>query len=148
MTDNQPLLFSPLAIRGVTLPNRIVVAPMAQYSAVDGVAGDWHFANLSKYALGGAGLIFSEALAVERRGMVTPGCSGLWNDDQVAPWKRINAFLKSQGAVPGVQLAHSGRRGSAQPPVKGGRPLTEADDANGHAPWPTAAPSAEPWGEG
>ncbi len=102
-------LFSPLRLRAVDLPNRIAVSPMSQYRARDGMANDWHFAHLARFALGGAGLIFTEATAVCAHGRRTHGDLGLWNDAQVPPLKRIVDFLRSEGAVPAVQLAHAGR---------------------------------------
>jgi 2,4-dienoyl-CoA reductase-like NADH-dependent reductase (Old Yellow Enzyme family) len=148
MTSSQPALFTPLDIRGVRLPNRIVVAPMCQYSAVDGIAGDWHLVNLSKFAIGGAGLIFCEAAGVTPAGRITHGCAGFWNDEQMAPWKPIIKFIKAQGAVPAAQIAHAGRKGSTQRPWQGADPLTETDAARGEEPWITVAPSAEPSGDG
>ncbi|ADI15251.1 NADH:flavin oxidoreductase/NADH oxidase [Truepera radiovictrix] len=109
-------LFSPLTLRGVTLRNRIAVSPMCQYSAEDGRANDWHFAHLSARALGGAGLVLTEATAVEARGRISPEDLGLWKDAHIAPLARINRFLRDQGAVPGVQLAHAGRKASTYRP--------------------------------
>jgi 2,4-dienoyl-CoA reductase-like NADH-dependent reductase (Old Yellow Enzyme family) len=109
-------LFSPLTLRGVTLRNRIAVSPMCQYSAEDGFANDWHFAHLSARALGGAALILTEAAAVEARGRISPEDLGLWKDEHVTPLARINRFLRKQGAVPGIQLAHAGRKASTYRP--------------------------------
>ncbi len=129
-------LFSPLTIKSVTLKNRVGVSPMCQYSAVDGVMNDWHSTHLGARAMGGAGLIFCEATAVSPEGRISPGCTGLWNDTQVAAAAAINAFIKSMGAVPAVQIGHSGRKGSAAAPWDGGASL--ADDAGG---WPTQGPT-------
>ncbi|SDF60058.1 2,4-dienoyl-CoA reductase [Lentzea fradiae] len=105
------LLFSPLTLRSVTLPNRIAVSPMCQYSANDdGVPTDWHLVHLGSRASGGAGLVMAEATAVEARGRISAQDVGIWNDAQVEAWKPITAFIKSQGSVPGIQLAHAGRK--------------------------------------
>ncbi len=100
----RPALFTPLALRGTTLKKRAVVSPMCQYSATEGMAGDWHFANLTKFALGGAAVVFTEAAAVEPEGRIPHGCAGLWNDDLAAPWKPIAAFLKAHNR-PGTSVA-------------------------------------------
>jgi 2,4-dienoyl-CoA reductase-like NADH-dependent reductase (Old Yellow Enzyme family) len=139
-----PLLFSPCALRGVTLRNRVVISPMCQYSASDGMANDWHFAHLARFAIGGAGLVFTEAAAVERGGRITHGDVGIWRDEQIAPLKRIAAFLKSQGAVPAIQLAHAGRKASMQRPWHGNGPMGPADLARGEQPWSVVAPSPIP----
>ena len=141
-------LFSPLALRALTLKNRIVISPMCQYSAQEGAANDWHFAHLARFALGGAGLIFSEAAAVERNGRITHGDLGIWNDQQIPPLARITAFLKSQGAVPGIQLAHAGRKASMQRPWHGNGPMNDSDRARGEEVWPIVAPSALPTAPG
>jgi 2,4-dienoyl-CoA reductase-like NADH-dependent reductase (Old Yellow Enzyme family) len=104
------LLFSPLTLREVTLPNRIAVSPMCQYSATDGLPDDWHLVHLGSRAVGGAGLVIAEATAVEPRGRISAQDVGIWNDEQVAAWKRITTFIRDQGSVPGVQLAHAGRK--------------------------------------
>jgi len=134
-------LFEPLTLKSVTLRNRIGVSPMCQYSATDGVANDWHFVHLGSRALGGAGLVMVEATAVAPEGRITPGDLGLWSDGQVEPMARISRFLKQHGAVPGIQIAHAGRKGSAARPWEGGAHL--ADNAGG---WPTMAPSALAYG--
>jgi len=136
-----PHLFEPLKIRSVTLRNRIGVSPMCQYSSKEGVAGDWHFVHLGSFAVGGAGLVIAEATAVAPEGRITPGCAGIWNDGQIEPLARINRFIASHGAVPGLQIAHAGRKASAALPQRGGAHL--ADDVGG---WPTVAPSAVAFG--
>ena len=108
--SNSVKLFEPLTIRGTTLPNRIVVSPLCQYSAVDGLAQPWHFAHLSAFARGKAGLVFTEATAVEARGRITPQCLGIWTDEQAEALRPITAFIESMGCVPGIQLAHAGRK--------------------------------------
>ena len=118
------MLFDPLTLRGLTLRNRIGVSPMCQYSAVDGVANDWHLVHLGGLAQGGAGLVLTEATAVEPIGRISPADLGLWDDGQIEPLARIARFVRSQGAAPGIQLAHAGRKGSVSPPwVNGGAPL-------------------------
>lgn len=108
----QTQLFTPYTMRGVTLRNRIVVSPMCQYSSTAGFATDWHLVHLGSRAIGGAGLVIAEATAVEARGRISPEDLGLWNDAQIAPLTRITAFLREHGAVPGIQLAHAGRKAS------------------------------------
>ncbi|MHC5005580.1 MAG: NADH:flavin oxidoreductase/NADH oxidase [Planctomycetota bacterium] len=108
MTD----LFTPLELRGVTLRNRIALSPMCQYSATDGLANDWHLVHLGARAIGGAGLLISEATAVEARGRITPNCLGIWADEHVAALRRITEFVEARGAVPGIQLAHAGVKAS------------------------------------
>jgi 2,4-dienoyl-CoA reductase-like NADH-dependent reductase (Old Yellow Enzyme family) len=134
-------LFEPFAQRSLTLRNRLVVAPMCQYSATDGVPDTWHLVHLGSRAVGGAAVVLSEATAVSAEGRISPGDAGLWNDAQVAAWAPITAFIKAQGAIAGVQLAHAGRKASAQRPWEGGGPLAGAA-------WPTVAPSAVPFDDG
>lgn len=141
-----PLLFTPLDLRGVRLPNRVAIAPMCQYSATDGMAGDWHFAHLAKFAIGRAGLVFTEATAVEAAGRITHGDLGIWSDAHIAPFQRIAAFIKSQGSVPAMQLAHAGRKASMQRPWFGNGPLDEADRARGDRAWDIVAPGDNPIG--
>src|ERR1700760_1166078 len=105
-------LFSPLTQRSITLPNRIAVSPMCQYSSTDGFAADWHLVHLGSRAVGGAGLVFTEAAAVEPRGRISQLDLGLWSDDHVEMLERINRFIEAQGAIAATQLAHAGRKGS------------------------------------
>jgi 2,4-dienoyl-CoA reductase-like NADH-dependent reductase (Old Yellow Enzyme family) len=135
-------LFAPLTQRGVTLRNRIVVSPMCQYTARDGLANDWHLVHLGGRAIGGAGAVIAEATAVLPEGRISPGDLGLWSEDHVAPLARAFAFVASQGAVPGVQLAHAGRKASTAAPWVGGGPL---DAANGGWPDRVVAPSPLPF---
>lgn len=135
-------LFSPLKIREVVLPNRVVVSPMSQYSAINGVANDWHTVTYGKFAQGGAGMVMVETAAIEPRGRGTYGDLGLWNDEQVAPLGRIVDFIASQGAVPALQIGHAGRKGSLQRPWEGYGALTDKEKDRGEVPWPTVAPSA------
>jgi 2,4-dienoyl-CoA reductase-like NADH-dependent reductase (Old Yellow Enzyme family) len=134
-------LFSPLTVRSITLRNRIGVSPMCQYSATDGVANDWHFVHLGSRAIGGAGLVIVEATAVAPEGRITPGCLGLWSDKHAEPLARIAKFVKEHGAVAGIQIAHAGRKASADLPWNGGAHLSVAQGG-----WETLAPSAIPFG--
>ncbi|MDP6278380.1 MAG: oxidoreductase, partial [Nitrospinota bacterium] len=115
-----PHLFDELTLRGVTLRNRIGVSPMCQYVAEDGMASDWHLVHLGARAAGGAGLVMVEATGVVPEGRITPGCLGLWTDDQVEPLARIVRFMRDQGAVPALQLGHAGRKASSDQPWVGG----------------------------
>ncbi len=143
------LLFEPLALRQLRAKNRIVVSPMCQYSASEGMVSDWHFVHLGKFAQGGAGIVFVEASAVEARGRITHGDVGIWSDAQVPGLARIAAFVRSQGAIPAIQLAHAGRKASMARPWYGNGPLTAEDSARGDQGWdivgPTAAPVLEGW---
>ena len=142
------LLLQPFALRGVTLRNRIVISPMCQYSAAEGVADDWHAVQYGRFAVGGAGLVFLEATAVAPEGRITHGDLGLWSEGQVPPLARIASFLKAQGGAAGIQLGHAGRKASMQRPWHGNGPLDEADAARGDLPWEIVAPTALPIGEG
>lgn len=133
-------LFTPLSLGSLTLRNRLAVASMCQYSADEGVPNDWHFVHLGSRAVGGAGLILTEATAVCPQGRISPQDTGLWNEAQGAAWRRIVDFVHAQGAAIGVQLAHAGRKASTDQPWRGGKPL--AADAGG---WPPEAPSALPF---
>jgi 2,4-dienoyl-CoA reductase-like NADH-dependent reductase (Old Yellow Enzyme family) len=117
---------------------------MCQYSAQEGMGNDWHFAHLAKFATGGAGLVFTEAAAIERNGRITHGDLGIWSDLHVAPLARITAFMRSQGAVPAIQLAHAGRKASMQRPWHGNGPMNDSDRARGEQVWQVVAPSAMP----
>src|SRR5215217_1070260 len=133
----EPLLFQPLTLRGVTTRNRVLVAPMCQYSAVDGVPTDWHFVHLGRFAIGGAGIVMVEATGVTPEGRITAGDVGLYNDAQQAELARIAAFVKSQGAVPAIQLAHAGRKASTQRPWLGGNSVTAENALPGEPAWQT-----------
>lgn len=129
-------LLSPVKIRETEFRNRIFVSPMCQYSAEDGVPNDWHLVHLGSRAVGGAGLVITEATAVSPEGRISPADLGIWNDEQVKAFKRITDFIKSQGAVPGIQLAHAGRKASTQIPWIGQGMVPES--AGG---WEVIAPS-------
>jgi 2,4-dienoyl-CoA reductase-like NADH-dependent reductase (Old Yellow Enzyme family) len=132
-----PLLFDPISFRNMALRNRIVVSPMAMYSSHDGFADDFHLVHLGRFALGGAGLIFIEATAITAQGRITPGCNGLWLDAQVPQLKRITDFLHRFGSAAGMQLAHSGWKGSTRRPWHGGTRLDEEDaKLRGERAWP------------
>jgi 2,4-dienoyl-CoA reductase-like NADH-dependent reductase (Old Yellow Enzyme family) len=137
-------LLSPLTIRGVTFRNRIVMSPMCQYVATEGLADDWHLVHLGSRAVGGVALVMVEATAVTRDGRITPGDMGIWGEQHVAPLARIARFVHSQGAVAGIQLAHAGRKASCEPPWKGGARL-RTPAAGG---WTVVAPSPLPFNEG
>ena len=137
------LLLSPYTLRDVTLRNRLVVSPMCQYSARHGVANDWHFAHLARFALGGFGAVMVEATGVVPQGRITYACLGLWEDAQIAPLARIAAFLKSQGAAAAIQLGHAGRKASTPLWWRGG--FTEREDEKaslGFEHWQPVGPSA------
>ena len=138
-----PHLFEPLPLRGVVLPNRIGIPPMCQYTAVDGMAQDWHFVHYGSRAAGGAGMIIVEATAVVPEGRISPADIGLWRDEQIAPLARIAAFMREQGSVAAIQLAHSGRKGSAALGWQEQKTLNAAEGG-----WATVAPSAIAFGDG
>lgn len=137
---SHPHLFAPLTIRGITIRNRIGVSPMCQYSSTDGLANDWHLVHLGSRAAGGAGLVFTEAAAVTPRGRISPSDLGIWDDQHVPGLQRVAAFIRAQGAVAGVQLAHAGRKASTAPPWKGGRPVPVSDGG-----WRPVAPGPDPF---
>jgi 2,4-dienoyl-CoA reductase-like NADH-dependent reductase (Old Yellow Enzyme family) len=133
-------LFTPFAQRGLTLRNRLAIAAMCQYSAIDGVPDNWHLVHLGSRAVGGAALLVAEATAISPDGRISAGDVGLWNDAQLVAWQPITRFITAQGAIAGVQLAHAGRKASVLPPWEGGHPL-----AQGAGAWRTVAPSALPF---
>jgi 2,4-dienoyl-CoA reductase-like NADH-dependent reductase (Old Yellow Enzyme family) len=135
-------LFDPLPIRGITLPNRICVSPMCEYSSQDGFANDWHLVHLGSRAVGGAGLVFTEATAVTPEGRISPEDLGIWSDTHVEFLARIVRFLANQGAVPGMQLAHAGRKGSTYRPWSGNGAISLQDGG-----WVPVAPSAVPYSD-
>lgn len=143
MTET-PNLFRPLTLRGIALRNRIVISPMCQYSAHDGHLDDWHLVHLGRFATGGAGLVFTEATAVQKSGRITHGCPGLWTDSQIPGHSRVTQFALRHGAIPAIQLAHAGRKSGMQRPWFGNGPLTEADFARGDMPWQPVGPSPLP----
>ena len=134
------LLFQSIKLREVTFRNRIVVSPMCQYSAEDGFPNDWHLVHLGSRAVGGAGLVITEATAISPEGRISPGDLGIWSDEHIAPLKRITDFIHQQGAVAGIQLAHAGRKASRSAPWKGGLFLSEHEKG-----WKTVGASALPF---
>ena len=130
-------LFTPITLRRTTVRNRVWVAPMCQYSAVDGVPNDWHLVHLGSFARGGAGLVLTEATAVVPEGRISPEDTGLWNDEQQRAWARIVDFVHGQGATAGIQLAHAGRKASTFSPFTGRGSVPEEDGG-----WQTVGPSA------
>ena len=129
-------LFAPLALRSVTFANRIFVSPMCQYSSDDGMPNEWHFVHLGSRAVGGAALVFVEASAVTPEGRITPWDAGIWSPAHAVAWKRAAQFIRAQGAVPGIQIAHAGRKASCNKPWLGGKPLAPSEGA-----WQTLGPS-------
>jgi 2,4-dienoyl-CoA reductase-like NADH-dependent reductase (Old Yellow Enzyme family) len=144
MTESkrQPLLFTPITIRGVTSKNRIVVSPMCQYNSEDGGPGDWQMMHLGRLAVGGAGIVFGEETAVEARGRKTYKCAGIWDDKHIPQYRRLTDFIKEQDAVPAIQLGHAGRKASCHTATEDWRPLRDEDAKDGFAPWQGLAPSA------
>ena len=134
------ILFSPLKIKDITLKNRIVVSPMCMYSAEDGFANNWHLVHLGSRAVGGSGLIIQEATAVSPEGRITPGDLGLWDDNQIEKLTGIVSFIKEHGAVPGIQVAHAGRKASCASPWQGGHQLKPNEGG-----WQTVSSSAIPF---
>jgi 2,4-dienoyl-CoA reductase-like NADH-dependent reductase (Old Yellow Enzyme family) len=130
-------LFSPFRIREIELKNRIVVSPMCEYSAKDGHPQTWHLVHLGSRAIGGAGLVFTEASAVEERGRISSADTGIYEDAHIASWRPITEFIRSHGATPGMQLAHAGRKASTAPPWTGGKPVAVQDGG-----WEPVGPSA------
>ncbi|GAA4333120.1 NADH:flavin oxidoreductase/NADH oxidase [Pigmentiphaga soli] len=135
-------LFDPVRLKGVTARNPIVVSPMCQYQSVGGSPTDWHFVHMGRYAVGGAGIVFYEETAVEARGRKTPLCAALFDDGQIPAYKRIADLVRSLGAVPAMQLGHSGGRASERGPLDGRKPLTEKDAELGWQPWEPISSSA------
>ncbi len=134
-------LFAPLTLRSVTFPNRVFVSPMCQYSSDEGMPNDWHFVHLGSRAVGGAGLVCVEASAVTPEGRITPWDAGIGSAAHGVAWRRVADFIRSQGAVPGIQIAHAGRKASCNKPWLGGKPLAAGEGA-----WQTLGPSAIPFG--
>ncbi|MGW4060356.1 NADH:flavin oxidoreductase/NADH oxidase [Amycolatopsis sp. NPDC004747] len=134
-------LFSPITVRGLTLPNRAWVSPMCQYSATDGLPGDWHLVHLGQFAAGGAGLVLTEATAVTPEGRISPQDTGIWTGEQAEAWRRIVAFVHGQDTAIGMQLAHAGRKGSTRRPWEGQGSVPPEDGG-----WPSVGADAQPFG--
>lgn len=143
-----PMLFTPLKLRGLETRNRVVISPMCQYSAHDGHMEDWHLVHLGRFAIGGAGIVFTEATAVQKRGRITHGCPGLWADSQIPGHARVAQFALRHGAIPAIQLGHAGRKAGIQRPWFGNGPLQSADLERGDMPWTPVGPSAVPVADG
>ncbi len=142
-------LFSPFTLRDVTFKNRIAVSPMSQYRALKGDANLWHVVHLGRFAMGGAGLVYTEATAVEVDGRRTHGDLGLWDDSQIKELRRVAEFIENEGSVPGIQLAHAGRKASERRPWHGETPVDAEDVAERkEEPWNAIAPSAIPYADG
>src|SRR6266481_1992236 len=139
-SSEQVQLFSPLRIRDIVFRNHIAVSPMCQYSSEDGFANDWHFVHLGSRAVGGAAVVMAEASAVEARGRISPADLGIWKDEHIQPLARIAAFVREQGAVAGIQLAHAGRKASTRRPWEGGRFIPASEGG-----WLPVAPSPVPF---
>jgi 2,4-dienoyl-CoA reductase-like NADH-dependent reductase (Old Yellow Enzyme family) len=136
-------LFTPLQLKSVTVKNRLVVSPMCQYSSLDGFAGEWHLVHYGSRAVGGAGLVFTEAAAVSPEGRISPADLGIWKDEHIEHLKRITTFIESHGSVPGIQLAHAGRKSSQESPIRGGSNISPEQGG-----WQTIAPSPLAFKEG
>ncbi|HEX4780162.1 MAG TPA: NADH:flavin oxidoreductase/NADH oxidase [Usitatibacter sp.] len=134
-------LFSPFALRSVTFRNRVFVSPMCMYSSDEGMPNDWHFVHLGSRAVGGAGLVCVEASGVSPEGRITPWDAGIWSADHAKAWKPVARFIREQGAVPAIQIAHAGRKASCDKPWNGGKPLDAA-----HGAWTTLGPSPVAFG--
>src|SRR5205807_8515583 len=145
MNDQMSHLFEPLRLRDVELRNRILVSPMCQYSSVDGLANDWHLVHLGSWAVGGAAQVMVEATAVVPEGRIRPADMGIWSNAHIAPFKQMFAFIEQQGAIPGIQLAHAGRKASTSSPWTGGHPLALADGGWTPIYAPSALSFAENW---
>jgi 2,4-dienoyl-CoA reductase-like NADH-dependent reductase (Old Yellow Enzyme family) len=143
---SEPKLFSPLTLRGLVLRNRAVLSPMCQYQAVEGRMQDWHFAHHARFAAGGWAAAFVEATAVTRNGRITHGCTGIWDDSQIPGLKRVVDLYRAHGTVPGIQIGHSGRRGSALRPWDGASPIKGKEGPE--SAWQTVGPSSIPEREG
>jgi len=143
-----PAVLQPLTLRDVTLRNRLIVAPMCQYSVTDGLVGDYHLVHLGRFALGGFGLVVVEATGVTADGRISHGDVGLWSDEHIPGLARIADFLHAEGAAAGIQLAHAGAKASSRRPWDGGGPVTAENARPGEAPWPTVSASDVPAGPG
>ncbi|PUB11332.1 NADH:flavin oxidoreductase/NADH oxidase [Yoonia sediminilitoris] len=143
-----PHLFQPLQLRSLETRNRVVISPMCQYSAHEGHMDEWHLVHLGRFAIGGAGIVFTEATAVQKCGRITHGCPGLWTDSQIPGHARVAQFALRNGAIPAIQLGHAGRKGGMQRPWFGNGPLNQEDIERGDMPWTPVGASALPIAEG
>ena len=141
-SPNTPLLFTPTKLRGLEIRNRIMASPMCQYDSDDGGPNDWHMMHLGRLAIGGCGVVFGEETAVEPDGRKTHSCAGLYHQSHIAAYRRLTDMIKQNGAVPAIQLGHSGRKGSCHGAIEDWRPLTAEDAKDGLPPWQIMTPSA------
>ena len=140
--DTRPLLFTPIKIRGLVMRNRIIASPMCQYLSVDGAPNDWQLMHLGRLAIGGCGIVFGEETAVEPDGRKTHNCAGLYKQSHVASYRKITDMIKSNGALPAIQLGHSGRKGSCHDAMRDWRALNKSDAENDLPPWQVMTPTA------
>ena len=140
--DARPLLFTPIKIRGLVMRNRIIASPMCQYLSVDGAPNDWQLMHLGRLAIGGCGIVFGEETAVEPDGRKTHNCAGLYKKSHVASYRKITDMIKSNGALPAIQLGHSGRKGSCHDAMRDWRALNKSDAENDLPPWQVMTPTA------
>ena len=140
--DARPLLFTPIKIRGLVMRNRIIASPMCQYLSVDGAPNDWQLMHLGRLAIGGCGVVFGEETAVEPDGRKTHNCAGLYKQSHVAAYRKITDMIRSNGALPAIQLGHSGRKGSCHDAMRDWRALDNSDAENGLPPWQVMTPTA------
>ena len=140
--DARPLLFTPIKIRGLVIRNRIIASPMCQYLSVDGAPNDWQLMHLGRLAIGGCGIVFGEETAVEPDGRKTHNCAGLYKKSHVASYRKITDMIKSNGALPAIQLGHSGRKGSCHDAMRDWRALSNSDAENDLPPWQVMTPTA------
>jgi len=148
MTVQKPLLFTPIQIRDVTARNRIVISPMAMYCAENGFLSDFQSHHYAKFAIGGAGIVFVEQASIVRDGRITNGCLGIWSDAHAQAMRSMVAFIKSQGSIPALQIAHGGRKSSTQRAWEGNGPLTQQNIDNGDETWTPVGPSDVPFAQG
>jgi 2,4-dienoyl-CoA reductase-like NADH-dependent reductase (Old Yellow Enzyme family) len=147
MLNKPSSLFTPYQLRGTTFPNRLVLAPMMQYRAIDGFVSDWHIVHLGKFALGGFGAVMTEVVAVEKTGRISCGDLGLWSDEQIVGLKRCTDFIHSQGSLAAIQIGHAGRKASTRRAWEGSSALTQEDAAKGDHPWQPVGPTDVPYGK-
>jgi 2,4-dienoyl-CoA reductase-like NADH-dependent reductase (Old Yellow Enzyme family) len=147
-TATRPLLFTPMALRGVTARNRVAISPMVQYHARDGFVADFHLVHLGAFARGRAGIVFTENVGIEPHARVTEMDLGLWDDAHIAGCRRLVTFIQGEGSLAGVQLTHAGRKGAVQSGPEGNGPLTAEDAARGRKAWPVVGPTTAPVGPG
>ena len=139
---NAPLLFTPIKLRSIVIRNRIIASPMCQYFSVEGGPNNWHLMHLGRLAIGGCGVVFGEETAVEPNGRKTHSCAGIYNNKHIASYRNLTDMIKQHGAIPAIQIGHSGRKGSCHGAIEDWRPLSKTDAKNGLPPWQVMTPSA------